>query len=49
MSAVIHALAERYPGAVDYEFEAEADVFDLLDANNNVIATISEREMDRHT
>lgn len=45
-SAVIHELAERYPGTVDYE--AKADVFDLLDANNNVIATISEREMD-HT
>jgi hypothetical protein len=48
MSAVIHELAKRYPGTVDYEFEAEADVFNLLDANNNVIATISEREMD-HT
>jgi hypothetical protein len=45
-SAVIHALAEKYPGAVDYE--AKADVFDLLDVNNSVIATISEREMD-HT
>ncbi len=45
MSAVIHELAKRYPGTVDYEFEAEADVFNLLDANNNVIATISEQEM----
>ena len=45
MSAVIHELAERYPGTVDYEFEAETDVFNLLDANNNVIATISEQEM----
>ncbi len=45
LSAVIHELAERYPGTVDYEFEAEADVFNLLDANNNVIATISEQEM----
>jgi hypothetical protein len=45
-SAVIHALAEKYPGAVDYE--AKADVFDLLDVNNNVIGTISDREMD-HT
>lgn len=45
MSAVIHELAKRYPGTVDYEFEAEADVFNLLDENNNVIATISEQEM----
>ena len=45
-SAVIHELAERYPGTVDYE--AKADVFDLLDVNNNVIGTISDREMD-HT
>ena len=44
--AVIHELAEKYPGTVDYE--AKADVFDLLDVNNNVIATLSEREMD-HT
>ena len=44
-SAVIHELAEKYPGTVDYEFEAKADVFNLLDVNNNVIATISEQEM----
>ena len=37
-SAVIHELAEKYPGTVDYE--DKADVFDLLDVNNNVIATI---------
>jgi hypothetical protein len=44
-AAIIHELAKTYPGTVDYEFEAEADVFNLLDANNNVIATISEQEM----
>ena len=43
--AVIHELAEKCPGTVDYE--AKADVFDLLDVNNNVIATLSEREMDQ--
>jgi hypothetical protein len=45
--AVIAFLAEDYPGTVDYEVRPgdDDDVFDLLDANDHVIATISEREM----
>ena len=43
--AVIEKLAEDYPGTVDHEFRAEDDVFDLLDENGKVVATISDREM----
>jgi len=43
--AVIETLAEDYSGTVDYEFRAEDDVFDLLDENDKVVATITEREM----
>ena len=45
--AVIESLAEDYPGTVDYEFRDEDDVFDLLDENGKVVATITEREMTR--
>ena len=43
--AVIEKLAEDYPGTVDYEFRAEDDVFDLLNEDDEVVATISDREM----
>ena len=43
--AVIEKLAKDYPGTVDYEFRAEDDVFNLLNEDDEVVATISEREM----
>jgi hypothetical protein len=42
--AVIESLAERYPGTVDYNSRGDG-WFDLLDENDKVIATITEREM----
>jgi hypothetical protein len=47
---VIELLAEYYPGTVDYNVrdndnDDDDDVFDLLDVNDKVIATITEREM----
>ena len=45
VEAVIEKLAKDYPGTVDYEFRAEDDVFDLLDEDDKVVATISDREM----
>jgi hypothetical protein len=43
--AIIETLTEDYPGTLDYEFRDEDDVFDLLDENDKVVATNSEREM----
>ena len=42
--AVIELLAESYPGTVDYAFRDD-EWFDLLDQNDKVIATLTEREM----
>lgn len=42
--AVIGLLAKRYPGTVEYNARDD-DRFDLLDEHDQVVATITEREM----
>ncbi len=43
--AVVEKLAEDYSGTVDYECRAKDDVFDLLNEDDEIVATISDREM----
>lgn len=42
--AVIEELAAQYPGTVDYH-TADCEKFDLLNKDDEIIATIDEREM----